>query len=106
MNASSNSNNNLYALLTYPIPLVGVIILISDSMKNDPFLRTHAVQSIALGVVLGVLSIVLNIVLPLISCVVPLVALGLTIYYGLQANQGKAVTIPFITDFCRNQKWI
>jgi len=106
MNASSNSNQNIYALLTYPIPLVGIIILVSEGMKNNLVLRTHAVQSIALGVVLGVASIILNIVLPLISCVVPILALGLTIYYGFQAYNGKSVVIPFVTDFCRQQKWI
>ncbi len=106
MNASSNSNQNILALLTYPVPLIGIIILVSDSMKNDPVLRTHAVQSLALGVVLGAASIILNLVLPLISCIVPILALGLTIYYGFQAYNGKSVTIPFITDFCRQQKWI
>jgi uncharacterized membrane protein len=105
MNASSNSNNNIYALLTYPIPLVGVIILVSESMKNDPFLRTHAVQSIALGVALTVVTFAVSLI-PFVGCLAPLLWLGLTIYYGLQANQGKTVTIPFITDFCRNQKWI
>ena len=105
MNASSNSNQNLYALLTYPIPLVCIIILVTDSMKNDPVLRTHAVQSIALGVVLAVASVVIGLI-PVVGCVIPFVWLGITIYYGIQAYNGKDVVIPVVTDFCRQQKWI
>ena len=29
-----------------------------------------------------------------------------TIYLAIQAYQGEWVTIPFITDFCKNQGWI
>jgi len=106
MNASSsNSNSNVLALLTYPIPIVGIVILVSDNMKNDPFLRTHAVQSLALSVVLMVATFVISLI-PFVGCLAPLAWLGITIYYGLQANQGKDVNIPVVTDFCRGQKWI
>ncbi len=103
--SGSGSNDNLLAALTYPIPIVGIIILISDSMKNNPFLRLHAVQSIALGVVLAVVSIVIGL-LPVIGCLTPILWLGVTIYYAIQAYNAKDFTIPVITDFCRNQKWV
>lgn len=105
MNTTDSSNDKLLAALTYPIPLVGIIVLVSDSMKNNPFLRTHAIQSLALGVVLFVLSVVLSFTV-ILSCIAPIVWLGITIYYGYQAYQGKDVNIPVITEFCRNQKWI
>jgi uncharacterized membrane protein len=102
----NNSNDKLLSALTYPLPIIGIIILISDSMKNNPLLRTHGVQSIALGVVLFVGTLVLQI-LPLIGqCIVPLIALAITLYYAYQAYQGKDVNIPIVTDFCKNQKWI
>jgi len=99
------SNDKLLAALSYPIPIIGIVILLSDSMKNDPFLRTHAWQSIALGVVLFVLSIILAFI-PFIGCLVPIIWLVITIYYAIQTYQGKSFSIPVITDFCRNQKWI
>ena len=102
----NNSNDKLLSALTYPLPLVGIIILISESMKNNPVLRTHAVQSIALGVVLFVATAILQILPVIGQCVVPLIALAITLYYGYQAYQGKDVNIPIVTDFCKNQKWI
>lgn len=103
--ASSGSNDNLLAALTYPIPIVGIVILVSDSMKNNPYLRLHAVQSIALGVVLGVIGIVISLI-PIIGCLMPILWLAVTIYYAIQAYNAKTFSIPVITDFCKNQKWI
>jgi uncharacterized membrane protein len=93
------------AALSYPVPIIGIVVLLSDSMKNNPFLRVHAVQSIALGVVLLIASFILGLI-PIIGCITPLLWLGVTIYYAYQAYQGKNFSIPFVTDFCRNQKWI
>ena len=101
---SSGSNDNLLAALTYPIPIVGIIILISDSMKTNPYLRRHGVQSIALGVVLMVVSIIIGLI-PVIGCLTPILWLAVTIYYAIQAYNAKEFTIPVITDFCRNQNW-
>ena len=101
----NNSNDKLLSALTYPLPLIGIVILISESMKNNPVLRTHAVQSIALGVIIGVVSTVLTPVAGL-GCLVGIAGLAITLYFAYQAYQGKEVNIPLITDFCKNQKWI
>ena len=103
--SSSGSNDQLLGALTYPLPIVGIIVLLSDTMKNNPILRTHAIQSLALGAVLIVASIILT-VIPFIGCLTPILWLVVTLYYAYQAYQGKPVTIPVITDFCRNQHWI
>ncbi len=100
-----NSNDKLLAALTYPIPLIGIVILISDSMKNNPYLRVHAVQSLVMGVSLWVVSTIL-ISAAGIGCLLGLATLALTIYYAIQVYNGKEFTIPFVTDFCKNQKWI
>lgn len=102
--SSTESNEKLLSALTYPIPLVGVVILVSDSMKNNPVMRKHAVQSIALGVVLMIVSIIIGLI-PIVGCIVPLIWLGVTIYYAVQAYNGKDFSIPFVTDFCKNQNW-
>ncbi len=101
----SDSNQKLIALLAYLLtPIVGIVILVSESMKSDPVLRKHAVQSIAYAIVAFVLSMILTFTVVL-SCLfwVPYIPL---IIWGIQAYQGKDVTIPVITDFCKNQNWI
>jgi uncharacterized membrane protein len=101
---SDSSNEKLLSALTYPIPIVGIVILVSESMKTNPVMRRHAVQSIALGVVLAVVSIILGII-PVVGCLAPILWLAVTIYYAVQAYNGKEFTIPVITDFCKKQNW-
>jgi uncharacterized membrane protein len=103
--SGSSSNNNILAAVSYPIPIVGVVILLSDSMKSDPYMRTHAVQSIALGVVLAIASIIIGLI-PIVGCLTPILWLVVTIYYAIQAYNAKSFAIPFITDFCKKQGWM
>ncbi len=101
---SSDSNAKLMSLLAYLIaPVGGIIILLSDNMKNDPVLRKHAVQSIAYAVVEFVLAIILTVTV-ILACVawVPYIPL---IIWAIQAYQGKEINIPVVTDFCKKQGW-
>ncbi len=102
--SSEASNEKVMALLAYLLgPIGGIIILVSDTMKNNPVLRRHAVQSIAYSVVAIVVATILTATV-ILACLfwVPYIPL---IIFGVQAYQGQEVNIPFITDFCRNQKW-
>ncbi len=101
---TDTGNQKLMALLAYLIPVVmGIIILVSESMKNDPVLRKHAVQSIAYGIIAIIIAFILGITI-ILSCLfwIPYVPL---IIWGIQAYQGKDVNIPLVTDFCKNQGW-
>ncbi len=101
---SDVSNQKLMGLLAYLIPVVvGIIILVSDTMKNDPVLRKHAVQSIAYGIVAFVIAAILGVTV-ILACLfwIPYIPL---IIWGIQAYQGKDVNIPVLTDFCKNQGW-
>ncbi len=101
---SSDSNAKLMALLAYVIaPIGGIIILLMDTMKNDPVLRKHAVQSIAFSVPIIILSVVLSFVF--IGVCIGLIGWIIQVYWGIQAYQGKDVTIPVVTDFCKKQNW-
>jgi len=92
------------ALLAYVIaPIGGIIILLMDTMKNDPVLRKHAVQSIAFSVPIIILSVVLSFVF--IGVCIGLIGWIIQVYWGIQAYQGKDVTIPVVTDFCKKQNW-
>lgn len=105
MNTTPAANNDkLMGLLAYLIaPIGGIIILVSEGMKNNPTLKQHAVQGIALSVVAFVLSIILTITV-IGACLVPLLFIP-QIIYGIMAYQGKDIVIPVITDFCKKQNW-
>lgn len=97
------SNDKLLAALSYPIPLIGIVILVSESMKSKPFLRFHAVQSIALGIVVFVISGVLAATV-ILGCLAPVIWLA-TLYPAWLTYQGKTVELPVITQFIKNQGW-
>ena len=105
MNNPTDNNEKLMGLLAYLLaPIIGIIILLSDSMKNNPALKRHAVQSIALSVVIFVIALVMSIPVSL-ACLTPLLIIP-QIIYGIQAYQGKDVTIPVVTEFCQKQGWL
>ena len=103
-NSTAGNNDKLMGLLAYLIaPIGGIIILVSEGMKTNPVLKQHAVQGIALAVVEFVLSIILTITV-IGACLVPLLFIP-NIVYGIMAYQGKDITIPVITVFCKKQNW-
>ena len=106
VNEDVTSDDKLWALLAYILsPLVPVIILLMEDKKNRPFIKAHNIQALAFGlayIILG--SIIAVFTLGFGSCLIPLLWI-LSIYWGIQAYQGKYVTIPVITDFCKKQGW-
>lgn len=106
-------NDKLMAALSYPIPLVAIIILLAEDMKNRPFQRFHAIQAlaanIALWVIIAVVGCILFVVTIFISGICGIGALFLwliTLYWGYQAYQGQYFDIPWITEFLRGQNWL
>lgn len=97
------SNDKLLAAVSYPIPLVGIIILLSEAMKSKPFMKFHAVQSIALGLVVFVVASILGVTV-ILACLAPLVWL-VTFYPAWKAYQGEMVELPVLTQFIKNQGW-
>jgi uncharacterized membrane protein len=100
-------DDKLWALLSW-LPWVGwilaIIALLIEPQKERPFVRYHAIQSLAANVVLTVASIILGVTVVL-SCVAPFLWLAL-LYPAIKAYQGEWVQIPWLTDFCKNQGWI
>ena len=92
-------DDKLWALLGWLIWVIALIVLLMEDKKSRPFLKYNAVQALALcvvGVVIGTITVGCGAVLWVIY----------VIYLGIQAYQGKWVTIPVITDFCKKQRWI
>ncbi len=99
-------NDKLMAALSYPIPIVAIVILVSETNKVRPFQKFHAVQALAFWVVLIVVGIVLSIVtLGIGSLCFPVLWL-VSLWPAYQSYQGQYMEMPVITDFIRNQGWV
>lgn len=101
------SDDKLWAALSYAFaPLIGIIVLLMEDKKARPYIKFHAVQSIAVSIVLWILASVLTAVtLGIGGLCVPLVWF-VFLYWAYQAYQGQQVKIPVVTDFIRNQGWV
>jgi uncharacterized membrane protein len=99
------SDDKLWSLLAYLLsPIVPIIILLMEDKKNRPFIRSHNVQALVLGVILWIINGALTPVFGL-GCITSIVTLIIVIYYGIQAYNGKYVEIPVITNFVKQQGW-
>lgn len=107
MSGDVTSDDRLWGLLIYILsPIVPVIVLLMEDKKSRPFLRSHNVQALILGVVNIVIGIVVGIpTLGIGACCTGILIWGYQIYCGVQAYGGKTVTIPMLTDFVKNQGW-
>ncbi len=107
-------NDRLLAALSYPIPILAVVILLVADMKSRPFQRYHAVQALAVNVALWVIMSVLGVILWAVTfwfvsgaCSSTVGILWfLTLYFAYEAYQGKYFEIPYVTEFLRNQNWL
>jgi uncharacterized membrane protein len=106
-------NDKLMAALSYPIPLVALIILLAEDMKSRPFQKFHAVQALAANVALWVIIVVLGCILGAISfflgglCGIAAILLWfITLYWAYEAYQGKYFEIPWLTEFLKGQNWL
>jgi uncharacterized membrane protein len=106
-------NDKLMAALSYPIPIVAIIILLAEDMKNRPFQKFHAVQALAANIALWVIIVLLGCILGAITffigglCGIASILLWfITLYWAYEAYQGKYFEIPWLTDFLRGQNWL
>jgi uncharacterized membrane protein len=97
-------DDKLWALLSWLFWPIAVIVLLLEDKKQRPFIKYHAVQALAVGVVGYVISGVLSVIV--VGCVLWFVVLIYQIYLAVKSYQGEWVEVPVITDFCKNQGWI
>ncbi len=108
-----SENDRLMAALSYPIPIVAIIVLLVEESKARRFQRIHAVQALAANVVLWFIIGILGCVLAALSffvggvCgLIPLLLWLVTLYWAYLAYQGQIFEIPYLTSFCRQQGWL
>ncbi len=100
------NDDKLWAALGYPVSIIALVVLFMEDKKARPFIKYHAVQSLAFNIILGVVGIVFSTVtlgfgafcLPLLWFV--------TFWPAYEAYQGNYMELPFITDFIKNQGWV
>ncbi len=98
------SDDKLWAALGYPIFIIALIMLFVEGKKDRPFIRFHAVQALALNIVLWVVIIILSVTVVLAICD-PILWLVM-IWPAILAYQGKYFEVPVVTKFLRDQHWI
>jgi uncharacterized protein len=102
--ASATSDDKLWAALAYVFtPLLPIIIALMEDKKNRPYIKQHNMQALVWGVAAIVISLILTSTL-ILACVAWTVFLP-QLFWAYQAYQGKAVTIPVVTNFVKNQGW-
>jgi len=101
---SITSDDKLWAALGYPIFIIALIMLFVEGKKDRPFIKFHAVQALALNVVLWIVIIILSVTVILALCD-PVLWL-LMIWPAVLAYQGKYFEVPVVTKFLRGQHWI
>jgi uncharacterized membrane protein len=101
--AEITNDDKLWSALSYVFtPLIPIILLLMEEKKARPFIKFHAVQSLAVGVVLFV-------VIPIIA--IPTLGCGsliwlVVLYFAYKAYQGEMFDIPVITNFIKGQHWV
>jgi uncharacterized membrane protein len=91
-----DDNDKIMAALSYVLIVIMSVVILATDMKNKPFLKYHAYQSLTLGIALFVLYVILSITVVGL-CVAPLLFL-VQLWYGYQAYTKGVFTIPVVTD--------
>ncbi len=94
------SDDKLWSLLSWIFWPVALIMLLMEEKKNRSFIKYNAVLSLCLSVIAWGSSII-----GIGLCLGPL-AFIYSIFLGIQAYQGKLVTVPVLTDFAKKQGWV
>ena len=100
INSDITSDDKLWALLSWIFWPVAAVMLFMEDKKNRPFIKYNAVNSLALSVIAWGSSII-----GIGLCLGPL-AFIYSVVLGIQAYQGKLVTLPMLTDFVKKQGWV
>jgi len=103
LSADASSDDKLWAALCWIpafTPWVALAILFVDEKRARPFLKYHAVHSLAVLAVLFLTSLIL------IGICLGAVTFFVMFYWAFLASQGKTFEIPLLSGFLRQQKWL
>ena len=100
-----SDNDKLMAALAWIIPILAIVILLVEDMRNRPFQKYHAVNSLAFSIVFFVVISILSVVtFGFGSCL--FILWFVVIYWAVKAYQGEWAEVPALTNFLKGQGWI
>ncbi len=100
------SDDKLWALLAYIFsPIVPIIVLLMEEKKNRPYIKAHNIQALIWGIAYIIIGTIIAVPTLGIGSCLYLVGEIFSIYWGIQAYNGKYVRIPVITDWVKKQGW-
>jgi uncharacterized protein len=106
MSTDITSDDKLWAALGYPIWPIALIMLLMEEKKKRPFIKFHAIQSLAVNVVIVVVGVIITAITIGVGGLCWGVFWLVTIWPAVLAYQGKYFDIPVITKFMRGQHWV
>jgi uncharacterized membrane protein len=105
VNSDITNDDKLWAALGYPIPLIPIIVLLMEDKKERPFIKFHAVQSLAFNIALWVIIFILSAVTLGFGAICAPVLWLITLWPAYDSYQGNYTELPVITNFIKNQGW-
>jgi uncharacterized membrane protein len=106
MTPEITSDDKLWAALGYPIPIVSIIALLMEEKKDRPFVKFHAVQSLAFNVALWVLIFILSAVTLGFGAICAPILWLVTLWPAIDSYNGNYTEIPGITNLIKGQGWV
>ena len=107
MSPNITDDDKLWAMLSYLIPLIAIVVLFMEDKKARKFIKYHSVQALAFFVVYFILAAILSaITLGILAFIVGPLAFVLYIVFCIKAYQGQWFEIPWLTNFCKKQGWM
>ena len=105
VNSDITNDDKLWAALGYPIPLIPIIVLLMEDKKERPFIKFHAVQSLAFNIALWVIIFILSAVTLGFGAICAPILWLITLWPAYDSYQGNYTELPVITNFIKNQGW-
>ena len=89
--APASDNSKILAGLGYVFWVIALVGLLLDPFKDEPFVKFHAVQAIALWVVAGVVGWI-----PIVGWAIAIVVFVFDVIAAINAFQGKYYEVPVL----------
>jgi len=100
------ADDKLWSAIGYLLPIFAIIALMRDDKKERPFIKYHAVQAMALTIVLWVLILIVSLATLLFgSFCAPFIWL-VTLWPAYDSYKGSCTKIPYVTSFIKKRGWL
>ena len=100
------NNDKLLACLAYPLPVIALVVLASEEMRARDFLKFHAIQALALCLILSAVHLALAMATYGLGCACS-TPLGLLapLWPAYKLYTLGAYEMPLVADFIYRRRW-